>query len=377
MPTSAPSVTEAPSSDGSLPRGRIPSLDGIRAIAVSLVILAHVNGTRFFPIPYEYERFINVGNLGVRVFFVLSGFLITTLLIREHQRTGRISLSGFYMRRLIRIFPALYVFVAVMGVATFTGLVDIPLIDFAWASTYTINYFTDRSWEFGHLWSLAVEEQFYLTWPLLVILFTPKRVWWIAFLAIGLAPLSRVATWVFMPEHREWIESAFHTVFDALATGCLLALLRVKLDQSKAYLRLMSSPIIILLPFVIYACNFYRQYPSFMYTVGETIMNICIALLIDWAIRNPDGRVGRMLNARFAAFIGVMSYSLYLWQQPFLNRESDAWATAFPINIVLATVFAFASYRLIETPLLGLRAKFRHAKMQDSDQPTASNSASS
>lgn len=371
MPSSAPSVTQAPSTEGSLPKGRIPSLDGIRAIAVSLVILAHVNGTRFFPISYEYERWINVGNLGVRVFFVLSGFLITTLLIREHQRTGRISLSGFYMRRLIRIFPALYVFVAVMAVATATGLVEIPLIDFAWASTYTINYFTDRSWEFGHLWSLAVEEQFYLTWPVLVIVFTPKRVWWLALLAIALAPLSRVATWVFMPDHREWIESAFHTVFDALATGCLLALLRVKLDRNAIYLRLMSSPLIILLPIVIYACNFYRQYPSFMYTVGETIMNICIALLIDWSIRNPDGRVGKVLNARFAGFIGVMSYSLYLWQQPFLNRESDAWATAFPINIILAVAFAFASYRLVESPLLGLRAKFRHAKMQDSDQPAS------
>lgn len=150
---------------------RIPSLDGIRAISILMVCYGHLSGTRNFPVSITaYGRWCgDVAHLGVLVFFVISGFLITTLLMSERETTGAISLKRFYLRRIVRIFPAFYAFILVMAIATLSGAVHLTGRDFAYVLTYTVNVEPNRALQIGHLWSLSIEEQFYLLWPLTLL----------------------------------------------------------------------------------------------------------------------------------------------------------------------------------------------------------------
>jgi len=158
-----PTMPPTPSRFG----GRIPSLDGIRAISIGLVIFSHLAGTHHFPVRWSIFS-SDLGMLGVRVFFVISGFLITTLLLEEYADSGGISLPWFYFRRTLRIFPAAYAFIAVIFILHGLDLVSLQSRDMLHALTYTMNYSQDsfhrHSWTMYHLWSLSVEEQFYLLW---------------------------------------------------------------------------------------------------------------------------------------------------------------------------------------------------------------------
>jgi len=332
--------------------GRIPSLDGLRAAAIALVVLTHAAGTRDIPI---HSNYLDVGDFGVRIFFVISGYLITTLLIAEHTRTGWISLPRFYLRRTFRIFPAFYVYLAALAAGWALGWLELHRGDLVHAATYTSNYQHDRSWEVGHLWSLAVEEQFYLLWPALLVAVGRPRAPWIAAAVIVLGPVVRIACWHLLPTGRAGIGESFHTVADVIAVGCLLAFVRPTLHAWPAYLRLQRSPLFLVAPAIAIAANYTRSHMTISYLAGETAMNLGIALCVDWAITHPDGVVGAILNARPVVYLGTLSYSLYLWQQPFLDRYSTAWVCAFPQNLGLAGVTALASYYLVERPLLRRR----------------------
>src|SRR5687767_341370 len=133
--------------------GRIRSLDGLRAVAILLVLLAHLPHS-LAAAPAWTERLAPLGLLGVRVFFVISGFLISSLLFAELEKSGGISLKRFYFRRTLRIFPAFYVYIAAIAVAAALGYVVLLPNDVLAAVTYTTNYHRDRSWYLGHAWSL-------------------------------------------------------------------------------------------------------------------------------------------------------------------------------------------------------------------------------
>ncbi|TMA40976.1 MAG: acyltransferase, partial [Deltaproteobacteria bacterium] len=149
--------------------GRIPSLDGLRALSISLVVFGHLGGTVGFPIgsPRLVLPFLAV--LGVRVFFVISGYLITRLLLDEQEKRGSICLSMFYFRRIFRILVPYYVFLIAMAAAARLGWVELGPGDLGYALAYIGNYHPHSAWTLGHTWSLAVEEQFYVLWPLLVV----------------------------------------------------------------------------------------------------------------------------------------------------------------------------------------------------------------
>ena len=199
---------------------RIPSLDGLRAISIAMVIFGHLVGTRGFPITRLHYDF---GNLGVRVFFVISGFLITHLLLKEQAKIGVISLAGFYKRRALRIFPAFYAYLFVVVALTHFGVIDVSRGDALAAASYTMNYHPVRAWQVGHLWSLSVEEQFYLLWPATLAFLGCRRAAWVAGAWLFIAPLVRA--WAYHT-HSATIDESFGTVADALAIGCLFAIVR-------------------------------------------------------------------------------------------------------------------------------------------------------
>jgi peptidoglycan/LPS O-acetylase OafA/YrhL len=324
----------------------IPSLDGLRAISIVLVLLGHLAQTRNF---VQIDSNLMLAEFGVRVFFVISGYLITSILLAELNRKGNISLPRFYFRRTMRLFPAAYVFVGVIAVLAAYRLVRLERWDIAFALTYTMDFHNNRGWSVGHLWSLAVEEQFYLVWPLTLKILGPFRSRRFLMGVLVFAPFLRLAS--------PWVDPAFNFFMwsDSLATGCLVALFREELATNVIYSRILNSRWFFTVPTAAVLAN-YVPSTKVQWLVCSTIMNVCIAATMDWAMRNSDGIVGRLLNYPAVSFVGVLSYSLYLWQQPFLNRGSSSPYCAFPLNIVLAVASALASYLLIEAPFLRLRS---------------------
>ena len=331
---------------------RIPSLDGIRALSIALVVAWHLSTSGSAPWLAPLWR-IDSGNLGVRIFFVISGYLITSLLLAEHARTGTINLRRFYFRRALRIMPAFYFFLCAMALAAALGLVPATRSELLRAATYTANY-ARTGWTVGHTWSLAVEEQFYLLWPSLIVLLGVRRSFMGAALVLLLSPLFRsiAALSGHWPDNPRY---SFECVADALATGCLLAYVRPWLWNKAGYRRVLELGAMELWPMVILVLAVASaRWEHFGSIVGISLLNIAIAVWIDWCLRFPGSRVGRILNARPIAFVGVLSYSIYLWQQPFLR---PGHTLRFPLSILGLGVVALASYFCIERPMLRLRAR--------------------
>lgn len=344
----------------------MPSLDGLRAISILMVCYGHLSGTRNFPVSItEYGRWCgDVAHLGVLVFFVISGFLITSLLMSEREMTGAISLKRFYVRRIVRIFPAFYAFILVMAIATLLGAAPLTGRDFAYALTYMVNFEPNRALQMGHLWSLSVEEQFYLLWPLTLLLLRERRALFVAVAAIFIGPLVRVAIleWIFRidPHSLNGMMTSFPAMFDYLAAGCALALLRPWLLSRMWYLRLTASPWLALaIPLVLLINRMGSHTMAIL--LGAPVMNVCIALLIESSTRHASSLAGRFLNWKPVVSLGVLSYSLYLWQSPFFDHRSNAWINAFPQNLMLAFLAALSSWFLIERPFVRLRRRLRRS----------------
>ena len=348
---------------------RIPSLDGLRAVSISLVLFGHSTGTLGFPV--SGQRFA-LAEAGVRIFFVISGFLITKLLLEEMDRTGTVSLRGFYRRRVLRIFPAFYTYWLITAALTLTGYLAISHRQLAYAATYVINYVTDRPWSLGHLWSLAVEEQFYALWPLTLFLLGRRRSFYVAGGVFLLVPLVRLGQFHFLPSYRLGICEEFHTIADCIATGCLLAGCRDWLWENESYRRFLSSWKFWLAPLTALAGIVMGLHPRLNWLIGIPLFNVAIAVCIDRWTRFPAADYfAALLNWKPLIVGGVLSYSLYLWQQPFLNRYGHHAWNRFPLNLALAFAAASASYLLIEKPFLKLRYKTSHAAVAAEAAPVA------
>jgi peptidoglycan/LPS O-acetylase OafA/YrhL len=341
---------------------RIPSLDGLRALSISLVLIGHLAGTRNFPLSAAVGNFWALGEFGVRVFFVISGFLITGILLDEQQRSGRISLRRFYFRRTLRIFPPYFALLAAIFAAAAWGTVTLAPHDVAYTVTYTSNYYSGRSWFVGHTWSLGVEEQFYLLWPAVLMLAGRRKGLIAAALFVLACPVIRVGEWELFRGFGAGIGNRFETIGDAIAAGCLLAGLRPTLHALAVYRRVLDSRAFIAVPAIAILASLTHEHPLLYWGAGMTVANIAIALSIDWSVTHDRGIVGRMLNARAIVLVGWLSYSVYLWQQPFLDRSSASPLAAFPLNILLAIGFAVFSYVAVERPALGLRRRIESGR---------------
>ena len=330
-------------SNATLPN-RIPSLDGLRTISIAMVVVSHF----FYTIGFTDK--LNLGHLGVRVFFVISGFLITGLLLKELDKTSTVNLGKFYFRRTLRIFPPYYFYLFVILSFSLTGLVDTPLASFLPAFTYTSNYIHPNTWNLGHTWSLSVEEQFYLIYPGVLLLFGKRKIVWLLGFLIVISPVFRVLGFRFFGDvEAVWITKGFHSNADALAIGCLLAILYGALHRNRWYLKLLDSKSMILAPILIFAFNAQLDHPNIYLGISFTVSSFLIALCIDWAVTHCDDNfVGKFLNSSPMVTLGVMSYSIYLWQQPFFNHLSSAWFTAFPCNLIGIALFSCFSYFVVE-----------------------------
>src|SRR5215475_12800497 len=205
---------------------RIPSLDGVRAISITLVVLSHL--VKWEHISLHFPRVY--GTLGVRIFFVLSGFLITKILLQEHERTATISLRDFYIRRAYRIFPAAVVYLLVVGGIFWHQL---RWYDIAAATFYVANMQTSLPWMLGHLWSLSIEEQFYLLWPFALKIWFRRRT---AILVGVFLFTPAFLTALYALHARGGIVSSLPVYADGLAIGCLLAIFASRIPRIPGYM---------------------------------------------------------------------------------------------------------------------------------------------
>jgi peptidoglycan/LPS O-acetylase OafA/YrhL len=338
---------------------RISSLDGLRAISIAFVLLGHLSGTRGFPLGFTIFEYY--ASFGVRVFFVISGFLITGLLLRERERASRIDLLEFYRRRFYRIFPPAYFYMLVVTILAWRML---KAFDITAAFLYFSNYH-EGPWPLGHLWSLSVEEQFYLLWPaLLVLLFALRSR--LLVLATVCCPLMRV---IFHLWGWRYVDTGFFTVCDAIAAGCLLSVYWEDLHRLDKLLLSKGALVWPLLALALPLQNLGgpRLLHNIYYATGFTVMNLSIALCVYNAVRME----WRILNIAPIVWVGKVSYSLYLWQQLFLDRQNQhSWINAFPQNLLLAFACAATSYYVVEQPFLRLRDR-RKRRMGTSKAPVA------
>ena len=311
---------------------RIPSLDGLRAISISLVIAGHFAGEGFAPSflkPYA--------GVGVRVFFVISGYLISAILLKEHDRTSTIGLRKFYLRRAYRIFPAALFFMLIVFAVYWRTL---RWYEMTIALLYIVNYFP-RPWVIGHLWSLSVEEQFYFLWPSVLKKWHQHRVA-ILLSVVAFAPVFTAALYYFKLIHKVGLDT-LPTVADNLAVGCLAAVFAKRWPRIPRYVFAAFVLAVAVIP--LYDANTASRTFLLLFVVNPLLI-VAIAGILIHVVQNPY----RILNIAPVVWVGQISYSLYLWQQPFTNPESPL-----RYGIFGALGMACLSYYLVERPLLRYR----------------------
>lgn len=366
MPGPAPSLSEnsafaASSLPPDLVRGlsqkHLPGLDGIRAIAVSLVILYHSG----LPMP---------GGTGVLLFFVLSGFLITWLLLEEAAGTGTISLRNFYARRALRILPAFYVYAIVVVGQAMVRHRPVNYPQLTAALLYFNNYFQgilgDPNTGLSHTWSLAVEEQFYFLWPALFLLFwrKPARM---ARILTG----SIVAVWIYrvilvfvFHANQGYLYEAFDTRADSLMIGCLLAVLLHEGFAAQLFSVACShrwTVLITLSFFVVSTLAESRSGFDYRDLIGFAVNGTLAFFVIAQVL--PKRESPGLLNWEPIRYLGRISYPMYLWQQlvvPVVDKALAGAAPAIRIAGGFAAVVAVASlsWFCVEKPILKLKKRF-------------------
>jgi peptidoglycan/LPS O-acetylase OafA/YrhL len=341
----------------------IPSLDGLRAVSVFLVLASHMNGVLAQKLPFIPSwLYVFWGALGVQTFFVISGFLITHLLLGELNKSGTVNLKRFYFRRALRIFPPFYVYLAVALSLTLAGFFPGELRAFVVAGTYTWNYLGTGSGLVEHTWSLSLEEQFYLLWPAALVFLGMRKSVKLAVCLILLSPVSRIITYYVAPHQRALLAAMLHTGVDSIMFGCLLAMLwrNPRFNQLvqplvRGWVAAFAAAFTLILGPVFLQARFGGSYTL---VFGLTLNALCLSQILLYVVRTPHSRVGRLLNTPVLRHLGVISYSLYLWQQPFTRANS---VPAAPWNLLAILVCAEMSYWLIERPSFWLRDRLEQA----------------
>jgi len=363
-----PAGAAAPSS------GTIPSLDGIRAVAVALVFFAHSGLEAVVP-----------GGLGVTIFFVLSGFLITTLMRVEHARHGRLDFRAFYLRRLLRLMPPLVI--VLLLAAALAGLSVIGG-GFTWggwfaALFYAGNYhaiandFNGMPAGIGVVWSLAIEEHYYLFYPPLAALLLrggrPGR----SVAVLASLCLAVLAWRVWLARHGasdNYLGMATDTRVDAILIGCALALWRNPwLDSSPAPKALRDGALLALALGLLLLTLLIRD-PAFRHTLRYTLQGVAVAALLYLAVARSAWWPLRWLNARPLVYLGSVSYTVYLSHHLILlglARHAPQWGWL-PLTLAgaaLTLLLAEPMRRWVEQPCATLRRRLHHPRLAHETVP--------
>lgn len=358
---------------------RIPSLDGLRAISIIAVTLAHWLPEVGTPLSESWNWVKLLGAPGVNIFFVISGFLITNLLLKELQKTGRISLSGFYIRRSLRIIPAYLFMLGIFAVLTVWSGQKLEVGKWVAALTYTSNLFPDAVVKgLGHIWSLCVEEHFYLVWPFILVAFGARRAPWALGLILIISPVLRFL----LLDRPGWLDTDYFTPtrLDTIVVGCLLTYFARSSVGKQAEVWVQGKgDVLIVLGFALLVLSVGVFSRSGKYALGPKALveGVAVAVVIFAAVKAPNCLLGRLFNTRPFIVVGVLSYSLYL-AQPFTGVTS--WS-GYPLSwwwgMPLTVSYALLSYFLIERIFLIWKDKLFHTTSSSAilEQPSTTEAA--
>lgn len=360
-------ITEVPAI---LQGAHYPSLDGLRGIAILMVIIYHFGANHFFR-PYY---FLFSGELGVNIFFVISGFLITTLLLKEKLKYGNVSLKWFYTRRALRIIPVAYLFLLVMIVLNSIYKLGLSGSNFAASFLFYKNLPYQSDFYTGHFWSLAAEVQFYLITPALLLSSTNRYTIAAIFVVIAVTVISALG--FYCPDMMHG-NPAIHYITKAsmyffwngpfiVLIGSLLAIFLFKgvinVNKTKGSYLLSFLLLIIVLVINNRLSLFYFKYAS------EFIATLLTAWIILLNLRTKN-LLSVILESRVLVKIGVISYSLYIWQQLFIGSRSFLpWVKPFNdhplglfivIKLISVFIIAFVSYYFFETRFLKIKNRYK------------------
>lgn len=342
-PTADSAMTDGGTGSDTWRLGRRPALDGLRGVAVLLVVVSHL---------FEAGPMHTLGPVGVTIFFTLSGFLITCLMLEEHTDTGRVALPAFYRRRVLRLAPALLACVLLMAlidVLVGGSLVGWPLV--VGALTYSSNWIQAAGLgadsALAHTWSLAVEEQFYLLWPaVLLLLRRGPRTVVVTLLCAGIVA-SVGLRFALIGEGWARVYFGFDTHADALLVGCLLAVVMHGRIAGRSHSAWPALCLLAAVPVMFAGMSF-----------ALLLLPLVVALTFASAIfASVQATEVRWLSWAPLVLVGRRSYGLYLWHYPVIlltNRllGDPGWlvlaATAVPVSWGLATL----SWRYVERPFL-------------------------
>ena len=336
-----------------------PTFDGIRTVGIVLLLCGHAS----YPIAGL------PGDLGVSAFFVLSGFLITRLLLREWDESGTISLKAFYARRTLRIFPAYYTYIIVSFAIDWVKQDRWSPGVIGSAFGYLMNYYNafnnHPGTELAHTWSLAVEEQFYLLWPLAFMLLAKrgKRSLIIALITSTLFVMAwRSYLYLGRGIGSAYAYNAFDCRFDNLAIGCLLAVIidypRV-LAVGISLARRVWYPVVTLV--VLIAVRLLMPH-QFRYSVGFTVYAALLGVFFVQLLQLYKFRLWSWIEHPAVRYIGSISYPMYLWHSwagsvgrhfPGESRHAE-----FFVEVLATILLGTGSYFVIEKPFLRLKHRF-------------------
>ena len=312
---------------------RIPCLDGLRAISIIAVTTSHL-----------FASLRGLGAHGVDTFFVISGFLITHLLISEEQSTGTISWSRFYTRRAARIFPAYLLFMLTAGALGVIGVVPVTRAGWTQAATYTYSLLPHTSTEaITHSWSLGVEEHFYLLWPATIATLGFRRARYPLAIAVLGAMILRLVIW------RSHINIDFFTLtrIDTIAIGCFAA---YAWNSSRLGTALGALARLSVLPTAIFVAVtssvLSAHSGKYQLTVARPIEAVCVAVVVLHLIQKERGPLFKFLNSRPMVHLGTLSYSVYLAQFAVFLPHTRL------VVLLVMVFYALASYHLVEKPVL-------------------------
>jgi peptidoglycan/LPS O-acetylase OafA/YrhL len=341
------------------PRGDhfLPTLDGWRAIAIAMVVLSHsvtVEAARDGGGGLINQLTFRLGTFGVMVFFAISGYLICTRLLIEHEKTGSISLRSFYIRRIFRILPPAYFYLLVVGALALAGIVTVAGTDLAGAAFFFGNYIPSESWFTGHFWSLAIEEHFYLLWPPILLLCGRKRAIPVGALLILLTVILRHQALASLPARTD-LPGYTQFRLDAFMFPCILAILLRGESFARSFTAAMK-PLAWCGALVVFAAGIAAGMFVPAWREPQRLLQAALLpVIVVTTVMRPGDWFARQLRRPSLEWLGRISYSVYLWQQfvfGFAPAHLRARILALPFLTGLILLLAACSYRWIELPMV-------------------------